>query len=89
MSKNVNELKESKRLDCNLKILNGLIQIAKKYPQLRFHQLLQYCNIEDPDSLDPFYVESVDTLKSFKEFLKKELLTDLISTEGDEECQDK
>ena len=88
MSKNVNELKESKRLDCNLKILNGLIQMAKKYPQLRFHQLLQYCNIEDPDALDPFYVESVDTLKSFKEFLKKELLTDLIS-EGDEECQDK
>ena len=88
MSKNTDETKESKRLDSNLKILNGLIQIAKKYPQLRFHQLLQYCNIEDPNALDPFYVESVDTLNDFKEFLKKELLTDLIS-EGDEECQDK
>ena len=73
MSKNTVRTKESKRLESNLKILNGLIQIAKKYPQLRFHQLLQYCNIEDPKTQDPFYVDSVDTLIDFQEFLKKEL----------------
>lgn len=52
------------RYKCNKEILNILIDLIEKYPDWRFHQLLQNVRIEDFS--DRFYEESRETLKRLK-----------------------
>lgn len=52
------------RYKCNKEILNILADLIEKYPDWRFHQLLQNVRIEDFS--DRFYEESRETLKRLK-----------------------
>lgn len=52
------------RYKCNKEILNILTDLVEKYPEWRFHQLLQNVRIED--FADKFYEESRETLKRLK-----------------------
>lgn len=45
----------------NTQIIHILKQLIDRYPQLRFHQLLQNCGIEEITDL--FYEESSETYK--------------------------
>lgn len=45
----------------NTQIIHILKQLIDKYPQLRFHQLLQICDIEEIKDL--FYEESSETYR--------------------------
>lgn len=53
----------SKRQEANKELLKYLTEIIEEYPELRWGQILS--NWFLPDS-DPFFEESVDTLKRFK-----------------------
>lgn len=52
------------RYKYNKEILNILADLIEKYPDWRFHQLLQNVRIEDFS--DRFYEESRETLKRLK-----------------------
>ena len=52
------------RYKCNKEILNILADLVEKFPDWRFHQLLQNVRIEDFS--DKFYEESRETLKRLK-----------------------
>ena len=52
------------RYKCNKEILNILADLVEKFPDWRFHQLLQNVKIEDFS--DKFYEESRETLKRLK-----------------------
>ena len=55
----------SKRLAANRAIIARLSELVEKYPDWRFHQILDNANLTAATE-DRFYEESVDTLKNMK-----------------------
>lgn len=61
------------RYQANCLIMVKLQRLIDRYPDQRFHQILQNIGVEDPGN-DQFYEESVDTLVTvsrFEEALKQ------------------
>lgn len=62
--------KINKRLESNRLLVKKLSELVEKYPEQRFGQILYNYGFLDIDSnyniKDPFYEESVDTLKRIK-----------------------
>lgn len=61
------------RHQANCLIMVKLQRLIDRYPDQRFHQILQNIGVEDPGN-DQFYEESVDTLVTihrFEEALKQ------------------
>lgn len=63
------------RQQANRRILDHLKEMVEKYPDLRFHQILQILNVVELDikldefnraSSDKFYEESIHTLERIK-----------------------
>lgn len=57
--------KNNDRLPNNRSILARLAELAEKYPDWRFHQLLQNAGVSRPGE-DQFYEESSSTLENMK-----------------------
>ena len=49
------------RIEANREILKRISEIVERFPDWRFHQILQNMGIENVGA-DKFYEESVDTL---------------------------
>ena len=61
------------RHQANCLIMAKLQRLIDRYPDQRFHQILQNIGVEDPEK-DQFYEESADTLETisgFEEALKR------------------
>lgn len=56
----------SNRQKYNICILKLIADVVKKYPDLRFHQILQILEIETPDDEDLFNEESKVTFEKIK-----------------------
>ncbi len=55
-------MNSNNRQSTNFKIINKLLELVKKYPDWRFHQLLQNCGVSLCGQ-DQFYEESNTTLQ--------------------------
>jgi hypothetical protein len=77
--------KIGKRYEANCEIINKLLAVATAHPDWRFHQLLQNCRVDLPDTvhnmttgdlrmLDLWGEESVDTLVRVRETYDKFVL---------------
>lgn len=56
----------SNRQKYNICILKLIADVVKKYPDLRFHQILQILEIENPGDEDLFNEESKVTFEKIK-----------------------
>ena len=59
------------RLEANRSIVNLIKETVEKYPDLRFHQILQNIGVEKPGT-DQWYEESIETLCNIKNGTEKE-----------------
>ena len=51
------------RLAANREIVRIIAEEVEKYPDWRFHQILQNINVNKTPAVDQWYEESEDTLK--------------------------
>lgn len=65
------------RYQTNCLIMAKLQRLIDRYPDQRFHQILQNIGVEDPGH-DQFYEESTDTLETISRFEEalKQIMTE-------------